>query len=673
MKITIKISLILIISFLSSIHVNGQIYNLRDTIKLQEVTIYGKRKIEQIGVTRTKVDSTILKSSICNTLSEVLSQNTTIYIKSYGRGSMSTASFRGTAPSHTQVTWNGMKLNSPMLGMVDFSLIPSYFIDDLTLLHGAGSVDVSDGALGGAIVLTNKKIKEKYKLHFIQGFASYKTYDSYLKFNYSLGKWYFASRIYHVQSENDFSYKNLDKSLKWEIDSKGRKYKTVENAPKDYNKNGEFKNTHYLQEVYYKLDNFNKFSFVTWLFNSDRSLPTLTVNWSDLDKLNTNKQEDIGIRSVISWKHTKEKYNILSRIGYSYNELNYLLKNKITNGTNIAINSRSKVKNIYSEINSSYYPIKDFKITGKINYNLFNVDSYESKKRTGYIKYRSELSTYLAIRYKAFGFWGLSYNIRKTFNNDITSPLINAFLTDFLIWRRYNLILKSSIVKNYHIPTLNDLYFIPGGNPDLKTEDGETIDVGLEFSKPLKKGLISGSATYYYSDIKNWIVWIPTFKGFWEPKNVRKVIAKGIELKMTFQKEIGDWKIYSSGTWGQTISTNYGDPTSWGDESIGKQLIYVPKYSSSLMTKIQYKKYFISHKYYHYSRRFTTSSNDITERDDVLPFIMNNLTIGRSFKIKKINLDISCIINNLFDEQYQSVLKRPMPLRNYNLLISIQL
>ncbi len=33
---------------------------------------------------------------------------------------MATASMRGTAPSHTKVTWNGMSLNSPMLGMVDF-------------------------------------------------------------------------------------------------------------------------------------------------------------------------------------------------------------------------------------------------------------------------------------------------------------------------------------------------------------------------------------------------------------------------------------------------------------------------------------------------------------------------------------------------------------------------
>ncbi len=53
---------------------------------------------------------------------------------------MATASFRGTAPSHTQVSWNGISISSPMLGMVDFSLIPVYIIDDLTLKHGAASL-----------------------------------------------------------------------------------------------------------------------------------------------------------------------------------------------------------------------------------------------------------------------------------------------------------------------------------------------------------------------------------------------------------------------------------------------------------------------------------------------------------------------------------------------------
>ena len=52
------------------------------------------------------------------------------------RATLSTVAFRGTGPSHTQVVWNGMRINSPMLGMTDFSMIPSYFVDDAQLLHG---------------------------------------------------------------------------------------------------------------------------------------------------------------------------------------------------------------------------------------------------------------------------------------------------------------------------------------------------------------------------------------------------------------------------------------------------------------------------------------------------------------------------------------------------------
>ena len=41
----------------------------------------------------------------------------------YKRQTLSTVAFRGTSPSHTQVTWNGMRINNPMLGMTDFSTI----------------------------------------------------------------------------------------------------------------------------------------------------------------------------------------------------------------------------------------------------------------------------------------------------------------------------------------------------------------------------------------------------------------------------------------------------------------------------------------------------------------------------------------------------------------------
>ena len=125
-------------------------------VELQEVPVTARRPLSNVGTTMTTLDTLTLRETVVNSIADVLAQNTPIFIKSYGRGSLATASFRGTAPSHTQVLWNGMKLNSPTLGMVDFSMIPSFFIDKGSLYHGASSVGVVGGGLGGAVALDTK-------------------------------------------------------------------------------------------------------------------------------------------------------------------------------------------------------------------------------------------------------------------------------------------------------------------------------------------------------------------------------------------------------------------------------------------------------------------------------------------------------------------------------------
>ena len=101
-------------------------------LKLDQVDVTAQRRFQDIGTTRTEIDTMVLRENVVNSLADILSQSTSVFIKNYGRGTLATASFRGTAPSHTQVLWNGMKINSPMLGQVDFSLIPSYFINDIS-------------------------------------------------------------------------------------------------------------------------------------------------------------------------------------------------------------------------------------------------------------------------------------------------------------------------------------------------------------------------------------------------------------------------------------------------------------------------------------------------------------------------------------------------------------
>jgi len=643
----------------------AQTYSIRDTILLNEVDVWAKKKIENTGVTRTVIDTIVLRESVCNSLSELLSQNTTIFIKSYGRGSLATASFRGTAPSHTQVTWNGMKINSPMLGMVDFSLIPSYFIDNMSLWHGASSVNMSDGALGGGITLSNKPTKDNTKLNLIQGIGECNTYDSYLRINYGNDKLKFSTRLYNAMSDNAFTYINHDQGVftpiyvpRKEVESK--------------NINGEYRNTHLLQEIYYTAPKNNYFSFVCWAYQSDRGIPKLSVHFNG-PKQNINNQIDENIRAVASWKKINEKYKILTRVGYSFNKIKYTLTNDIEKKKYTAINAKSDVSNLYSEINADYYISKDFLLTAKLNYNLYNVDSFEKIKRTGYKRYRNELSTFFASRYKAFNRLGLAYNMRRTYSNDNTTPFIHAFLADLLIWGKYNLYIKSSAVKNYHTPTLNDLYFQPGGNPDLKTEEGSTYDIGMEFQIGHSKNMIKGDATFYHSDINNWIIWLPTHYGYWEPRNVKKVKAKGIELKLTVNKEINNTSIYINCNWAKNISLNYGDSKIWGDASIGKQLVYVPEYSSGLLAKIEWKNYYFTYKYNYYSERFTTSSNELTKRDRLPAYYMNDISIGKNIKSNLGTFGLKLSINNLFDEDYFTVLKRAMIDRNFTFILSYKI
>ena len=162
---------------------------------------------------------------------------------------------------------------------------------------------------------------------------------------------------------------------------------------------------------------------------------------------------------------------------------------------------------------------------------------------------------------------------------------------DGVLSKRGNVVAKASVSRNFRFPTLNDLYFLPGGNPDLKRESGWTYDVGISFGAG-KEDIysFSGSVNWFDSHIKDWILWLPTTKGFFSPRNIKDVHAYGIEtqgdLKVILNK---DWHLALNGTFSWTPSINEGEPMSPADQSIGKHLPYVPEWSSSLTGRITWK------------------------------------------------------------------------------------
>jgi iron complex outermembrane receptor protein len=253
------------------------------------------------------------------------------------------------------------------------------------------------------------------------------------------------------------------------------------------------------------------------------------------------------------------------------------------------------------------------------------------------------------------------------------TPIIPAFFVDGVISKKGNIIAKSSVSRNYRFPTLNDLYFLPGGNPNLRKERGWTYDAGVSFGVG-DKGVYSltGSATWFDSYIHDWILWLPTTKGFFSPRNIKDVHSYGVELKGDLSVKLGKaWHLKMNATYSWTPSINQGEPISVADKSIGKQLPYVPEHSSSITGTLSWRSWAFTYKWCYYSERFTMSSNDLTLTGKLPEYFMSNITLEKGFNFKWADLSLKGTINNLFNEEYLSVLSRPMPGINFEIFLGI--
>ena len=648
-------------------------------LHIPEVTIYGKRPMKEIGVQKTRLDSTVLKESIALSMADVLTFNSSIFVKSYGRATLSTVSFRGTSPSHTQVSWNGIRINNPMLGMTDFSMIPSYFIDDATLLHGTSSVNETGGGLGGSIRLSTQPANaEGFGMQYIQGIGSFKTSDEFLRLTYGDDHWQSSTRLVYSSSPNEFSYRNHDKKeniYDEDMTIIGQYY------PKEKNRSGSFKDMHFLQEVYYNTRKGDRFGLNAWYIQSNRELPMLTTDYGNESDFENRHREET-FRGVLSWDNLREHWKVSAKGGYVNTQMKYDYKRDAGNGVMTPMTrSRSKVDTFYGQSEAEYYIGKEWLFTANASVHQHFVESRDkniirqdgNQAIVGYSKGRVEFSGAASAKWQPNERIGMSVLLREEMYGKSWTPLIPAFFIDGIVSERGNIMLKASTSRNFRFPTLNDLYFLPGGNPNLKRESGWTYDIGMSFAVGKEDVYsLTGSVNWFDSHVKDWILWLPTTKGFFSPRNVKNVHAYGIECKSNFSVLLGkECRLALNGTFSWTPSINEGEPMTAADQSIGKQLPYVPEWSSNISGRLYWKKWSLLYKWCYYSKRHTMSSNDISLTGKLPEYYMSNLTLERGISLKYAELSLKGAVNNLFNEEYLSVLSRPMPRINFEFFIGI--
>jgi len=615
----------------------------QDTISISGVTVQAARIKEMSGYKQTRIDSLIMKEYSTNSFSDMLSRHSPVFIKSYGQGALATASFRGTNASHTKVRWNGVEINSSMLGQTDFSMIPVFMADQVILSHGGSSISQGSGALGGSISFKNDIDWAKdFAFNLIQDVGSFSTYKTSSALQLGNSNLQARTKFYYATSDNDFSFKN--------------NFKDRENPPTEVRQHAGYSQSSLMQEFYWKPGGQDVVSAHFWGQDYSRNIaPPLGVKGTKRDE----NQKNRFLRSVVEWKRQLEQSVLKVRTAYLYDYLNYEndLADIDSDNYTHQWSSRAKLSAELSEkleLNSSIA----FKNERVIS------DNYQGRKK------RNTLTAFAGLEYTISDRLLTRLMLRQQVVDGRMIPVIPSAGLDYQLLKKEELYLKANISRNYRLPTLNDLYWSPGGNSNLKPEKGISWEVGVDYSKSLLNTMnFESSVTAYRSLISNWISWMPdSVMSYWTPRNYSRVVSKGIESNMTLSAMLGKTKLHTgiSYYFTRTYNTQNSISVPSGEPA---QFIYVPKHNYSVHGRIQRSRYTFSLLYRHTGRRFTSQENDA-----YMPaFELVDLSVGYRLSSQKLNANVLLKVNNVFDADYQVIAWRPMPGRNYHIVLKLNL
>lgn len=578
------------------------------------------------GIKIQKFDSTTLNILQSISIATLLTEQSPVFLRSSGPGGVSTLSIRGTNSSQSGVFWNGINLNQPNLGQTDLSRISTFEFNDISVQSGSASALLGSGVIGGSLHLANN-MKYSTPLQSAVSFSGATSGKLNTSAKISVGNKNLAytGSISGDWNQNKFYYKAFDGST---IRLQHALMKSIST----------------IHQAEYRLSPKQRITAGIWYQTTDRQIPpTMTMAESD------QQQWDQAIRCSVQWSNTGVNQSVKLRAAF--------------------VDEKEHFQSKTADINSIYH-LNTFQT--EIEYKRsFGKNLSLGGGSTGRL-IRADVPYYQGIKYQPEGsFWvGLAYNqlnkgIKAAINlrQDVTKgykiPFCPAFSAELPVTK---LILSSfSVSRNFRIPSMNDRFWIPGGNPDLKPESSWNIEGGLVFNMVKQDAFESNlSINLYNLLINNLIQWVPLNSSIWSPKNVQQVWSRGIEIASKTNWKSGNFSGFFKFGYNYTPSTYKSNSVS-DSNIISKQLIYTPLHKVIETFYVKKDKNYLMCSFSLTGKRFVQADNNKS-----LPaYSLFDIFGGTTLKMKKLNIRLQAEIYNVLNIDYQSVLYYPEPGRSF--------
>jgi vitamin B12 transporter len=599
-------------------------------VSLNEYTVSAEREGYLVGTKVERFDSTKMEAASAGSLSEALTRYTPIYIKQ-DAGGLATIRFRGTSAEHTAILFSGININSMTLGHSNLSNIPMFLFNDVSVQFGSSGAVLGSDAIGGSIHINSKPEWNKgFFGSFQQDIGSFNSLFTGAKAGYSTKRFSFILKAYHQERKNDFPFLNtLVKDFE--------KNEFV----RDTNRNSQQRNSGFFNEISYlfskKLTGYIK----TWYeddFHQVQSNMSANYFGGSFDQI-----QDNHLRMITGLKYFNGDHQLTGDFGYVKDQqifnknMNEVISMQSMTGTVNYFNTNLLKGSFNSGFNLNYivpdvYAYQD-------NLNEYRLDMYASYSRkigkilTGVVNIRETMVS----------------NYKTHF-----TPSVGLKMTA-ISKKEHTLNLRMTAGHSYKIPTFNQRYWYPNGNPDILPESSMNYEIGSDYSWKRPKFGLSLNTSIYYMEVDNWIQWVNI--DIWRPINIKNVENYGLESAFENYLIIGKWTLkyglnYSY-THAKEVKSYINMPSN------GKQLIYTPMHNGNLFFSTSFLNYSLLFSSSYTGSRYTESYKELES------YTLCNIGLEKKIKFKKHAMSLSASVNNLFDKAYQNQEWYAMPGRNW--------
>ncbi len=598
-----------------------------------------------------QIDDLFIHNQYDRGIDQLLTSHTGMFIKRYGPGILSTSSLRGGSAAQTSLIWNGFPLQNYMHGQTDLALFPVFFADEAGIQYGGGSALWGSGNMGGSIHLNNTRDMQQ-GWSALAGVSAVDVGEMAQHFRLAWGSETVSSRLrfFNRTSDNLYSYRNT----------------AMSGHPVQIQEHAALYQRGLLHETYISMHNRHRLNIRWWWQETNRNIPPPLMQSTA-----GAYQEDGAFRITGQWQTTLDKSVISWRGGLFDETLLYF--------DSLSGESRSRSQTIIQEAGAVFSPHPSLLANGGINTSRVKAraDEYRETEQK-----QQSLALFGSLKWKAVpGRLQLLTSVRQEFVDSHAAPLAPAFGLSFQAMPM--LFIKANTGKNYRVPTLNDKYWTPGGNPDLEPEKGWSRDLTIAFDNPEQHRqssdntndpgspvrLQKASITGFHRNISQWIIWLP-LEGMmhWSPRNVMEVRSYGLEARVAVKASAGAIQIGINARWDLTLAENMR-AKSPNDASTGKQLIYVPKNTAGYSWYIRHERLTLIFDHSYTGKRYTSSDNN----QWLNPYHTGNIGLQWQYNVAGHSFRVYAAANNLWNEAYEAMAGRPMPLRHFQAGIQLEI